>query len=223
MSRWEITARVRELVGLPPAPPRDGRPAVPPPPRIELDLAGVVPGWVIRLLPGLLVVLCGGLAGGGPLIWTLAVVAVVAVTWQPRRPAAPLFAFCAGISVYVGPDLLGAGRHGAAAAGGLMRVAGLVLCVHLLLRLTTLATHVAWGTRVEAPVLARVGRSVLGVQVIAQSLVLAVVWLRSGVGGAVAGQDWLRLLAVLAVVAGAFLIVPRSWLLRRDPTRGYDH
>lgn len=174
------------------------------------------------MLPGLLVVLCGGLAGGGPLVWTLVVVAVVAVTWHPRWPAAPLFALYAGICVYVGPDLLGAGRQGAAAAGGLMRVAGLVLCVHLLLRLTTLATHVEWGTRIEVPVLARVARSVLGIQVIAQSLVLVVVWLRSGVGGAVAGQDWLRLLAVLAVVTGALLIVPRSWLLRRDSTRGYD-
>ena len=220
MSRWGLRARLRELAGLPPTPPRDGLPAVPPPPRIELDLHGAVPGPVIRALPPLLVFVCGGLAGGGPLVWLLAVVAAVLVAWRPVWPAAPVFALYAGICVYVGPDLLGAGLNGMAAAGGLVRVAGLVMCVHLLLRLTALSVHVGWRTLVEVPVIVRVARSVLGIQVIAQSLVLAVVWLRSGVGGTVAGQEWLRLLAVVSVVVGLFVIVPRTWLVRRDPARG---
>src|SRR5665647_745372 len=49
MRLWALRNRLRELFGLPPVPPRPGSAAVPAAPRVEVTLAGAVPGAVVRL------------------------------------------------------------------------------------------------------------------------------------------------------------------------------
>lgn len=204
--------RVRELLGLP------VRRGVPSAPRVEVRLAGAVPGSVVRIVAALLVVAVAALAAAPTALVALAVGAAGVVLWRPQWPVAPVALVVAGFVVLSGPDLLtGTGER---AGAGLLRASALVLAAHLMLRLTALAARVAWRGRVDRAVLGVVARSVLGVQLVVQGSLLAVVWLRSGtagVGGTVAGQGWLRLLAAAAVVAVALLVVPRDWL--REPRR----
>ena len=193
-------------------PPPDG-PDGPAPlgPRLRLELVDAVPGAVVRIAPALLVLWCAVLVGGAPFAWLTAAVGAVAVVWRPDLPTASVAAVLVALWVFGGGDQLSE-RAGSA---GLLRMAGLVLALHLLLRVTGLAAHVAWRGFVEGAVLARLARSLLGAQLVAQGLLLAVVWLRSGIGGPVAGQEWLRVVAVVAAVVATVLVVPRSWLVRR--------
>lgn len=202
--------RVRELLGLP------VRHGVPSPPRVVVRLRGAVPGSVVRIVAALLVVAMAVLSGAPGLLVVLAVAAGGSVLWRPQWPVAPVVLVVAGFVVLAGPDLLAVtGSDG----GGLLRASGLVLCGHLMLRFTTLAGRIAWRGRVDRAVLAVLARSLVGIQLVVQGSLLAVVWLRSGLGGGVAGQGWLRLLAAAAVVAVALLVVPREWM-RERPRRG---
>ena len=206
MSWWRLRNRVRELFWLPPLPPPTGEP-VPPHPRLELVLGRSVPGALVRVFPALLAVACGGLLGGfGPAGWVLIGVAAVALTWWPRQPVAAGFVLLVGLLVYVGDDLF-AVEASTGAVPGLWRAATLVLVVHCLLSASALAGHVAWRALVEAAVLWRAMRSVLGGQAIAQTLLLLSGWLRASLVGA-ASQDWLRLLGVAAVVGVVLLALP---------------
>lgn len=212
MRRW-----LRDLFGLHPERPVDES-TVPAAPRVVLDLARPVPGALVRLVAPALVLLCAALAtagGGGRLLWSLAPLAAVLVAWRPERPVAAGVVLLTGLAVLSGDDPLVRGASGTAGAGELTRVMLLVLAVHLLLRASALAARLSWRSRVEWPVLAAVGRSVLGTQVLVQPLVLAVVWLRGIVGASDTGQDLVRMVAVVAVVAVAALVLPRAWLQRR--------
>lgn len=219
MTRRPLDDRLRQLFGLPPVSRRPDEPAVPRAPRVRIGLVGAVPGAVVRLLPVAVVGLCGLVVGGGGGTWVVVLVAAVLLVRWPAWPVPAVLSVLVGLWVLAGPDLLGSGPSGGtAAAGGLLRVSLLVVLLHLLLRLGALSPHVPWLGWVEVAVLGRVARSVLAIQVVAQSLVLSAVWLRADVGAAVAGQQWLRVVAVLAVVATAWLVIPRSWL-RPRPTR----
>src|SRR5665647_3482569 len=99
-------------------------------------------------------------------------------------------------------------------------MAALVLTVHMLLVGTALAAHVAWRSLVETGVLLRAARTVLATQAVAQSVLLLVGWLRAWQA---VGQEWLRLVAVAAVVGVALLVVPREWLVRRPRPVSYTH
>lgn len=218
--RWR--AQLRDLLGMRPSGRRvtgpDGTTAVSPPPRIVLPLAGAVAGAVVRLLPAVFATACGALLDAGPTILVLMVLGGVALTIWPQRPIAAPLLLLVGLVVFAGPDLLGTGTvgaGGAAASGGWLRLGVLVLCAHLMVRSAALAAHVAWRGLVEVAVLKRAAWSVLGIQVVVQGLLLAVVWFRAGVGG-IGGQGWLRLLAVLAVVVVTAVLVPRAWLRRAD-------
>lgn len=203
-----VLDRLRGLLGLGPA-RRQDEPAVPAPPSVQVVLAGAVPAALVRLLPGALVLGCAALVASGPLSWVLALVAAVLVTWRPDWPVVPGFLLLVGIWVYARGDLLGTV---AAHTGGLLRLAALVLAVHLLTRVATLARHVPWRGLVEVPVLLRLLRSMAVVQVVVQALLLAAVWLRANLGLSAVGQEWLRFVAVAATVLVAVLVVPRSWV-----------
>ncbi|HEY3438681.1 MAG TPA: hypothetical protein VGK35_13415 [Actinotalea sp.] len=214
MARASIaTGPRRDLLGRRPHPEQAGAPA-PPPPRVELGLIGPFPGAVVRVVPGLLVLACAAIIGrDNGVAWFLATAAAVTVTVRPALPVPALVAGVVGLIMLGGDDLTAGTRD-----DGLLRMAALVLSLHLLLRVSGLAAHIGWRGVVEAPVLARLGRSVLGAQLVAQGLLLAVVSVRSS--GASAGQEWLRAVAVGAVVVVALLVVPRSWLARRVKPRG---
>lgn len=227
---WARGARsLRGLVGLPHRPP-DGAPPVP---GVEVSLTDPVPGAAVRLLPGLLVLACGALLGPVPgIVWFAVVCVAVIVVWRPAWPAPAAFLLLVGAVVWAGGDLLSPDRGSAvggaagAAVGGpvgspgpeVLRAAALVLGVHLVVRLTALACDVAWGALVEAPVLLRVARSVLGLQITVQVMLLSTVWLRSNLGQATSGSTAaavLRLVAVTAAVAAVLIVLPRGWLVRR--------
>jgi hypothetical protein len=214
MRLWALRNRVRDLFGLAPVPPPHGAP-VPPTPRIRVEMAGAVPGALVRLAPGVLllvVALIAGCAGAG---WVLAGVAAVGVTCWPGSAVAAGFTALTGVWVIAGGDLLAADPV-TGAVPGVWRMAGLMLTVHLMLVAAAFAAHCSWRSVVERAVLLRVLRGVLGTQAGVQSLLLLVAWLRAWQP---AGQEWLRPVAVLAVVGVAALALPREWLVRRARRR----
>jgi hypothetical protein len=202
--------RVPALPGLPAVGAGDADRPVGRAPVVQMTLVRPVSGRWVRLLPGATILLCAVLVARSELAWFTAAAAALLVTWRPHLPVGAAVTVLVGLWVFGQPDLL-APTPGQT---GLLVVSALVLALHLLLRLSSLAARVSWHGVVEGPVLARLARSVLGAQLVAQSLVLAVVWLRSGVGAAVAGQGWLRVAAVVAAVVVALLVVPRRWLVR---------
>lgn len=187
--------------------PRRAAAGVPSRPRVEIELDGAVPAVVLRVLPAVLALACAGLVGGGSVVRVLALAGAVLLVWRPEWPVAPMIAVLTGLWVLARDDFAGG-------AGGPWRLAALVLVVHLLLRSAALAGHLSWRSKVERAVLGQVGRSVLGVQLLAQGLLLGAVWLRSGVGTGGAGQEGLRIAAVVAVVVVTALVVPRAWSRR---------
>lgn len=219
--RWR--AQLRDLLGMRPSVRRAIGPdratsAVSPPPRVVLPLEGAVAGAVVRLLPAVFATACGALLDAGPTILVLMVLGGVASTIWPQQPIAATLLLLVGLVVFAGPDLLGTGTVGAggtAASGGWLRLGVLVLCAHLMVRSAALAAHVAWRGLVEVAVLTRAAWSVVGIQIVVQGLLLAVVWFRAGVGGIV-GQPWLRVVAVVAVVVMTLTVVPRTWLHRGE-------
>ena len=202
-------------------------PTVPRPPAIEVDLAGAVPGPVVRLLPGA-AALAAGLALGpvpGAVGFAVLVVAVLVVV-RPTWPAPAALLLLAGATVWADGDHLVPEPGGGVLRGGVVRIAALVLTLHLVTRLTALGAHVAWTGVVEVPVLARVVRSVLGLQLVVQALLLGAVWVRTGLAASVAGSavltDGLRVVGVLAGLGALALVLPRAWLVRRAPRAGGD-
>lgn len=188
--------------------PRRAAAGVPARPRVEIELDGAVPAAVLRLLPALLALACAGLVGGGSVVRVLALAGAVLLVWRPDWPVAPIMAVLTGLWVLARDDFAGG-------AEGPWRLAALVLVVHLLLRSAALAGHLSWRSEVERAVLGQVGRSVLGVQLLAQGLLLGAVWLRSSAGvGAGGGGEVLRIAAVVAVVVVTALVVPRAWSRR---------
>jgi hypothetical protein len=216
MRRWALRNRIRDLLGLPPLPPPGSAEAVPSPPRVEVGLAGAVPGLVVRLVPGVVAVVAALLTSATGYGWFVTAVAAVTLIWKPRGPAAAVFTCLIGLSLIGSGDLLAVDPL-TGTVPGVWRMAGLVLAVHLLLVSSALAGHVAWRSFVEVGVLTRAAGAVLGTQAVAQSLVLLVAWLRAWQP---AGQEWLRAVAVVAVIGVAVLVIPREWLARR--ARRYD-
>lgn len=206
--RQEIGARVRELLAMAPSLREGGAPAGPPsPPTVRLELAGAVPGAVVRVVPGVLVLVAAALVGVGAAGWWAAVVAAGLVVARPGWPVAPAFLLLAGVWLYGGRDLLGAV---AVADGGLLRLAALVATLHVLLRGAAVAQHVGWRTFVEVPVVLRALRSVALAQLPVQLLVLGAVWVRANLGGLLGGSEVVRLVGVAAVVAVVVLVLPRG-------------
>ncbi len=208
----------------PAAPSGPGEPPTPPrPPGIELPLGRAVSGVVVRAFPAVFAVACGVVLDAGPAVLVLLTLGGVALVIWPQRPVVAPLLLLVGLVVFAGPDLLGTGTggaRGAAATGGWVRLGVLVLCTHLMVRSSALAAHVAWRGLVEVAVLMRSARSVLGIQVVVQGLLLAVVWFRAGEAGGIAGQPWLRVVAVVAVVVVTLVAVPRSWLRRHGGPEG---
>lgn len=210
MRLWVLRNRLRALFGLAPLPPRRGE-AVPPVPQVEPSLGPTLPGAVVRLVPAALAVVVGALVGVAEGWWVLVAAAALLVTGWPRQPFVVAYVGVAAVHLLAGDDLLLADPR-TGEVPGVLRLAGLVLAVHLLLAATALASHVAWRALVEVAVLARAVRSVLAAQAVAQSALLLVAWVRAGVVGRL---DGLRAVAVVAVVLAALVAVPREWFVRR--------
>lgn len=214
---WLLRNRLRAVLGLGPLPPRSGE-AVPPVPRVVVRMGRTLPGAVVRLTPGVLALVVAALAGCREAWWVL--VGAIAV-WLVVRPRPEVAAATAGLAAAF---LLADGNRLAVdpATGsvpGVWPLAGLVLSVHLLLVLTALARHVGWTSFVEAAVLGRAARSVGAAQAVAQSALLLVAWVRTGLTG---NLELLRGVAVVAVVVAVALLVPREWLGRGRSRRPQD-
>ncbi len=209
MRLWLLRNRLRVLFGLPPLPPPHADP-VPPVPRVVPSLRGALPGAVVRLVPGAVVLVLATLAGASDGWWLLAGAGAVALTGWPRPEAAAVVVAVMTVWLLAQGDLLLADPATRVVAG-VWRLSTLVLLVHLLLVATSLAAHVAWRALVEVAVLARAARSVLAAQAVAQSAVLLVAWVRAGIEGS---QGGLRLLAVVAAVAAVVVALPREWRVR---------
>lgn len=206
---WLLRNRVRALLGLGPLPPRTGE-AVPPVPRVVVRLGRTLPGALVRLTPGVMALVVAALAGCRDGWWVLAGVAAGWLVARPRPEVA------AGLMTMAGFWLLADGNRLAPdpvtnAVPGVGPLAALVLAVHVLLVVTALARHVGWTTLVEAAVLGRAARSVAAAQAVAQSALLLVAWVRTGLVG---NLGLLRGVAVVAVVLALALLVPREWLTR---------
>lgn len=209
MRLWLLRNRVRALFGLAPLPPRSGDP-VPPVPRVVVRMGRTLPGVLVRLTPGVLALVVAALAGCRETWWVLATMGAVWLVARPRPQVAAGFVGVAALWLVVDGNRLAADPV-TGAVPGVGRLAALVLAVHLLLVLSALASHVGWTTLVEAAVLGRAARSVGAAQAVAQSALLLVAWVRTGVLG---NLELLRGVGVLAVVVAAVLLVPREWVVR---------
>lgn len=206
---WLLRNRLRALLGLGPLPPRTGE-AVPPVPRVVVRMGRTLPGALVRLAPGLMALVVAGLAGCREGWWVLAGVVALWLMVRPRPEVA------AGFMTMAALWLLADGNRLAAdpvtnAVPRVWTLAALVLAVHVMLVLTALARHVGWTTFVELAVLGRAARSVAAAQAVAQSALLLVAWVRTGLVG---NLGLLRGVAVVAVVLALALLVPREWISR---------
>jgi hypothetical protein len=198
--------------------------------RLRVELGPSLPGWLVRLLPGAVVVGLsavdnglavlggtappGGLVGSG-VVEALLLGAAALSAWRPALPTGPVVLGLLGLRVLSGPDLL------AADSLGLLRLVLLLVGTHLLLRLTGLAAHTAWAGRVETAVLARWLAPVVPVQAGLGTLLAAVLAVRVAVGAPGDPGDGvtgvLRLIAVVAVVAAVLVAAPQEWFRRVRP------
>lgn len=205
MSWWRLRVRVRRLLGLA-ARPEDRATN---PPRVELALGRTLPGAVVRLLPVVPVLVCAAALGATARVYAAAAVAGVLAGWRPRWPVAAGLVLVIGVVVLATGDVLVVDPADGA-VDGVWRAGWLVLGTHLLLVAAALAGHVSWTGSVEARVVGRALAGAAPAQAMGQSLLLLVAWLRAGQP---VTHEWLRLLAVLAVV-GAAVLLPRAWWLR---------
>ena len=210
---------VRRLAGLPALAPRgEGREQ--PIPGVVVEIDRTLSGPAVRMAPALFVLLAGALAGTGGLWWAIVAVGVIAVVARPDWPVAPGFLVLCGFALLQERDLLAPAATGGMSGETVGRLAALVLVLHLLLRTAALAGHTPWDGQVELGVLGRAARSVIGTQAVVQVLLVFVAWMRASVlpglagSSGLAGQEWLRLLALGAVVVAGALLIPRSWLRR---------
>ena len=214
---WLLRNRVRALFGLSPVPAPGGS-DVPAVPRVEVRMGRTLPGVLVRLLPGALAMLVAWLAGCVGPWWVLAGVAAVWLVVQPLPQVTAGYVGVAAIFLLADGNRL-AVDPATGSVPGVASLAGLVLSVHLLVVVTAVAGHVGWTTLVEAAVLGRALRSAGAAQAVAQSALLLVAWVRTGVLGQL---ELLRGLAVLAVVVAVVLLVPREWPLVRRVSRERD-
>lgn len=217
MRLWLLRNRARALLGLAPLPPRDGA-AVPPVPRVVVQMGPTLPGVLVRLAPGVLALVVAALAGCREAWWVLAAVGAGWLVVRPRPQVAAGFVGVAALWLVADGNRLAADAA-TGAVPGVGPLAALVLAVHLLVVASALAGHVGWTTLVEAAVLGRAARSVAAAQAVAQSTLLLVAWVRTGLVG---NLELLRGVAVVAVVAAVVLLVPREWVTRRRSRRSRD-
>ncbi len=156
--------------------------------RLRVDLPGAVPGWLVRAVPGLLVlVVTLPVDRSGPAA-ALGVVLAVVATLRPG------IAVAAGLTILLGVALLIEG--GEPFDRGIGPVAWLVLGVHLVLAASALARHVAWRGLVDPRALGRVLVDHAPLQVVAQLLV-ALSW--AVAGGAAPAWRSVGLLALVVL------------------------
>lgn len=169
--------------------------------RLAVDLPGAVPGWLVRLAPGLLVLAAGSPAEVSlPGAVVLLAVAAVAVL-RPGTLAAALLAVVLAVATLLQSSVVFA--HGA------LPVALEVLGVHLVLASGAVARHVAWRGLVDPRVLGGAALGLVPVQVVTQLLV-ALAWAASGG----ASPAW-RTVGAVALVGLGLLLLPARRLPHR--------
>ena len=172
-------------------------------PLIRLDAGPSVPGAAVRLMLGGVAVGCCWIATAGAVPGALALLLGVAVAAVVRRPAslAPgVLVLVLGVVTVFTSSGIGASTF------------GLVLAVHLLLRLAALCAFVGWDTRVELVVLGDAALELLPAQLLVQTLTAAAAVLSTEHSSA----GLLRWVAVGAALALALLVLPRGWLTGRS-------
>ncbi|MDO8122041.1 hypothetical protein Q6346_12040 [Isoptericola sp. b490] len=167
---------------------------------LVVDLPGAVPGWVVRLLPAVAVLVCGAALPADPFAWVvLPLIALVAAL----RPGGTVPVLLAGI---LAAALLFGGPVGYPV------LAGLVLGVHVVAAGCAFTRHVAWGAVVDPAALRRVLVAQVPTQLVAQAFALVAAGL-AGVTPAAGGGP--LSLALRAVALGSL-----GWLVLAIPRRG---
>ncbi len=172
-------------------------------PRIRLAVGPSVTGFALSAALGAVAVGCCWLATTGVVPAALGLLMALVTVAVVRRPAslapAALVLLIGAVTVFTGSGI------GA-------RTFGLVLALHVMLRLAAVCSYLRWDTRVELAVLRDALLELLPVQVLVQVLTVGAAVVTSAPGSA----GPLRWLAVGAALAVALLVLPRSWLTNRD-------
>ena len=164
-----------------------------------VTLPGAVPGWVVRLVPPLLVLAVGAAVASETLAWAVLVGLAALATLRPGG-LVPV-----GLTAVLAVRLLPVGDP------GLVLLAGLVLGVHLVAASAGLARHVAWRALVDPAALGRLAADLVPVQVVSQALVLVAALLVRGAdvpAGSLTSVA-LRAVAVVALVGVLHAVSPR--------------
>lgn len=168
-------------------------------PQIEISGVTTVPGWGVRLVLLALATCSAVVATGANPGAGIVVPLVVGIALVVAAPGGFLPFFF--VLVVAGAQLLGS-------EGFSWRTFVLLLGLHLVLRLSALATQLGMRTRVEVALLLTVLLELLPFQLTAQALAL----LAAGVALLDLSMSGLRVLAVVGGVAVAVLLLPRVWL-----------
>ena len=161
-------------------------------PPVRIDLRPAVPAWALNAAVAVLALAGAALLADRRVLWILAVAGAVALAVRPVPGLVQAYAVA-----------LGAGLLLADPGAGSLRVHLLILIVHLMVQLGSIAAGLHWSTQVEWAVLLVPARRFLPVQVLAQLLAVGAAW--------TAGRDVSA--AWLSVAAGVALAALAWWLL----------
>lgn len=167
--------------------------------RLVVTLPGAIPGWVVRLIPPLLVLGVGATVASESLAWAVLAGLAALATWRPGG-LVPV-----GLAAVLAVRLMPVGDP------GLVLLAALVLGVHLVAASAGLARHVAWHALVDPAALGRMAVDLVPVQVVSQALVLVAALVVRGAdvpAGSLASVV-LRAVAVVALVGVLHAVSPR--------------
>lgn len=167
-------------------------------PRVTIEVGPSVPAGALRILVAVAAVGCVALVATSTAHWVVAAAVIGAAVVRPAGPAPAILPVGVALLVLTSPSGVSA-----------VRVAALVLGLHLVVELAALVGDVPWSAAVERRVLSRARPRFVAVQAATQVLVV--------VGVAVTDRPpattWLPLVAGVALAASAWAVHGR---LTRD-------
>jgi hypothetical protein len=164
-------------------------------PAVRIAMGRSISGGMLHLTVGIVALLGTAVLATEPAQWFFALVAVLVIVGRPMSGLPHIYAGVLGLGLAIGP------AHPWAARGFL-----LILAVHLLVALGSIADDVPWSARVELSVLAAPARRFAAIQLFAQVLAVGAAWVSDREVSAL----WVGALAAMGIAALAWSFVSRA-------------
>jgi hypothetical protein len=161
-------------------------------PAARIAMGRSISGGGLHVMVGMVALLGTAVLATEPAQWFFALVAVLVVVARPMSGLPQVYAGLLGVGLAIGP------AHSWAARGFL-----LVLVLHLLVVLGSIADDVPWSARIEVAVLAAPARRFMAIQLFAQALAVGAAWVADRQVNAL----WVGALAGMGIAAVAWSFV----------------